>query len=119
MSGEASGVGEVRYEVTSQVEAGAAEAWRAWLPHHIEEIVALPGVLGAEAWEVTDPAVEGRRTFCAVYRMRDAAALASYLAEHAPRLRADAASRFGARFVAQRRVGEVFGVFSPPSRGAR
>ncbi len=118
MSGEASGVGEVRYEVTSQVEEGAADAWRTWIPHHIEEIVALEGVLGAEAWEVTDPVIPGRRTFCAVYRMRDEAALAQYLADHAPRLRADAAARFGGQFVAQRRVATVFGVFPAPHDGA-
>lgn len=41
---------------------------------------------------------------CTQYRLRDAAALATYLREHAPRLRADDMEKFGGRFRADRRV---------------
>ena len=64
----------------------------------------LPGFIDARAFDVVDPAAEGRVGICVQYRLRDQAALQDYLERHAPRLRAEGIARFGGRFNASRRV---------------
>jgi quinol monooxygenase YgiN len=93
------------YEVNLFVRRKIAAQYRAWLDEHVQEIVALPGFLGAEVFERREPApAEGELVLCTQYRLRDAAALDQYLREHAPRLRADGIARFGEGFRAERRV---------------
>lgn len=93
------------YEVDIEVDAGIADAYRAWLDAHVREILALPGFTGASVMEVVDPApAAGSVALCVRYRLRDAAALEAYLRDHAPRLRADGVARFGGRFRARRRI---------------
>ena len=93
------------YEVSLDVDAGVIDAYRAWLRAHVAEICALPGFLGAELFDVLEPAAPaGRVALCVQYRLRDAAALDAYLRDHAPRMRADGLARFGGRFEASRRV---------------
>lgn len=93
------------YEVNIELDAGIADAYRAWLDAHVRAILALPGFLGASVMEVVEPApVAGCLALCVQYRLRDAAALEAYLHEHAPRLRADGVARFGDRFRAWRRM---------------
>lgn len=95
----------VIYEVDLEVERAIESEYRAWLDAHVAEILALPGFLGASRFERLDPpAPEGRFALVVQYRLRDAAALDAYLAEHAPRLRADGLARFPDRFSARRRV---------------
>lgn len=89
---------EVRLVVAPEIEA----EYRAWLPGHIRELLALPGFLGAE-W-FTESGAGDAPCFVVQYRLVDAAALDRYLAEHAPRLRAEGIARFGDRFTASRRV---------------
>jgi nicotinamidase-related amidase len=86
--------------------ARANEAeYRAWLDAHVREIVALPGFAGAQVYERLEPAPAADEVvFCTQYRLHDETALADYLREHAPRLRADGIARFGDRFRADRRV---------------
>jgi quinol monooxygenase YgiN len=96
------------YEVNLHVQRAIEAEYRAWLDAHVREILALPGFEGAEVFERLEPApAEGEFFLCTQYRLRDAAALADYLREHAPRLRADGVARFGERFRADRRVLEV------------
>lgn len=93
------------YEVNLFVQRDIAPEFRQWLDPHVREILALPGFLGAEVFERTEPPGDaGELVLCTQYRLRDAAALASYLREHAPRLRADGMEKFGGRFRADRRV---------------
>ncbi|MFA6986429.1 MAG: DUF4286 family protein [Arenimonas sp.] len=93
------------YEVNLFVQRDIAPAFRPWLDSHVREILALPGFLGAEVFERTEPPADaGELVLCTQYRLRDAAALATYLREHAPRLRADGVEKFGGRFRADRRV---------------
>lgn len=95
----------VVYEVNLEVDADVARDYRSWLRGHVDELLALPGFTGAEVFEVSDPAPPaGRIGLCVQYRLRDAAALADYLRDHAPRLRAAGEARFGGRFRASRRV---------------
>ena len=96
------------YEVNLFVRREIEAEYRAWLDAHVQEIVALPGFLGAEVFERREPApAEGELALCTQYRLRDAAALDDYLREHAPRLRADGLARFGDGFRAERRVLEL------------
>jgi len=97
--------GAVVYEVNIDLEAGIRAEYLAWLDAHVAEICALPGFLGAQVLEVTDPPpAPGRASLCVQYRLTGPDALGRYLADHAPRLRAEGAARFGSRFSASRRV---------------
>ena len=94
----------VVYEVSVEVDAGIRADYLRWLEGHVAEIVALPGFTGCDVFDVIDPADDATMRVCMQYRLVDEAALADYLREHAPRLRADGLARFGARMRAQRRV---------------
>lgn len=93
------------YEVNLQVNPARADEYRTWLRAHVAEILTLPGFVGAQCFAVDEPAAaDGWLSLCVQYRLVDAAALQTYLEQHAPRLRADGLARFGGDFRAQRRV---------------
>jgi hypothetical protein len=94
----------VAYEVSVDVDASIRADYLRWLRAHVAEILALPGFTGVDVFEVVDPADDATLRVCMQYRLVDDDALARYLREHAPRLRADGAGRFGTRMRAQRRV---------------
>lgn len=94
----------VIYEVSVDVDASIRTDYLAWLEGHVAEILALPGFIGADVFEVTEPADADLLRLCMQYELVDADALADYLRDHAPRLRADGIARFGTRMRAQRRV---------------
>lgn len=91
------------YEVNVDIDDAIRGDYLAWLGPHVAEIVALPGFTGAEAFEVDAPE-PGRACFCMRFALVDDDAHATYLREHAPRLRADGIARFGERMRATRRV---------------
>ena len=101
MSGAAA---EVVYEVDLDVDVAIAADYRSWLETHVRQMLALPGFVSAEMFEVIEPVYAGRVGVCVHYRLRDAAVLEAYLRDHAPRMRAEGAARFGGRFRASRRV---------------
>jgi hypothetical protein len=102
--------GGVVYEVNLDLDAAIRSDYQAWLDAHVAEICALPGFTGAKMFEVNDPAAApGRASLCVQYQLRGQAELDQYLAEHAPRLRAEGIARFGGRFSASRRVLAVLG----------
>lgn len=93
------------YEVNIDLDAAIENEYRQWLRHHVAEILALPGFLEAQVFDVLDPApAAGRVAICMHYRVRNEAALQEYFEQHAARLRADGIARFGGRFSASRRV---------------
>lgn len=93
------------YEVNLDVDAGIAGTWLAWLDDHVAQMLALPGFLGGERERVVDPpARPGRLGVIVRYRLRDRAALDTYLTRHAARMRTDGLERFGGRFTATRRI---------------
>lgn len=101
------------YEVNLDVEAAIATEYRAWLAEHIAHMLDLPGFTGAQTFEVADPKpAPDRIVFCVQYHLRDQAALDAYLRDHATRMRADGAARFGDRFRASRRVLRVGAAFA-------
>ena len=93
------------YEVNLFVRRGIEAAFRAWLPLHVAEVIALPGFTGARLLEREQPPpADDEIALCVQYELRDAAALDAYLREHAARMRADGLARFGDAFRAERRV---------------
>lgn len=94
----------VVYEVTLLVDAAMAAPYRTWLQAHVAEMLTLPGFTGAELLQLCEPLDPGTVGWVVAYRLRDRAALDTYLAEHAPRMRADGVSRFGEHFRASRRI---------------
>ena len=102
------------YEVNLSVDAEVADAFAAWLPGHVAELLALPGFLSADIFRVEEPAAGAGEVGLSVrYRLRDRDALEAYLRDHAARLRADGTARFGGRFQATRRVLSPLGVMPP------
>ena len=101
----------VLYEVTLRVAPGIADAVGDWLQAHVAEMVTLPGFLDASIARQREPEDTDAVIYCCTYRLRDADALAAYLRDHAPRMRADGLARFPVGFAAQRRVSDVLGDF--------
>lgn len=95
--------GQVIYEVNLWPDASIDEAFDAWLAHHVEEMLQLPGFVGASVHRVEGEG-DGGAQRTVHYRLRDRSALDAYLKEHAQRMRADGLSRFGDRFRATRRI---------------
>jgi hypothetical protein len=94
----------VIYEVSLDLESAIADDYRSWLRQHVSEMLALPGFVSAQVFDVLEPTSDGRIAYCVQYHLRDAAALADYLRDHAARMRHEGAARFGDRFRASRRV---------------
>lgn len=96
---------EVIYAVSLDVDATVIDGYLAWLRAHMREIVALPGFTGAQLFEQDEPPADAGRVCLSVhYTLRDKQALAAYLRDHAPRMRAEGEARFGGRFRATRQV---------------
>ena len=91
------------YEVNLSVDPEVADSYAAWLGPHIEEVLAVPGFVAAEWWDVEADS-DGRVRWCVQYRVESREALQAYFDEHAARLRGDGLDRFGGRFEASRRV---------------
>lgn len=95
----------VLYAVSLDVDAAVIDEYLVWLRAHMREIAALPGFTGAQLFEQDEPAAQpGRVALSVHYTLRDEQALADYLRDHAPRMRADGLARFGGRFNATRQV---------------
>ncbi|MGH8108944.1 MAG: DUF4286 family protein [Arenimonas sp.] len=91
------------YEVNVFVQREIENDYRAWLEKHVAEILALPGFLDAQVFDVQQDAGKDL-AICMQYRLESQTALDNYLEQHAPRLRADGVEKFGNRFTASRRV---------------
>ena len=93
----------VIYEVNPEADADIAGPFDTWLRDHIADMLQFEGFRSAEILD--DPsAPAGRIRRIVQYRLRNQAALDDYLANHAPRMRAQGVARFGDRFSAERRV---------------
>lgn len=92
------------YEVSIEVDAELADEYRSWLCEHARQMLALPGFIDAQLWEVERQAEAARIGLVACYTLRDRAALEAYLAGPAQQMRAAGRARFGERFTATRRI---------------
>lgn len=96
------------YLVELEMDIALRDDYLAWLHEHVAEMLALPGFLRAEILERREPAPPpGRWTVVAHYRLRDRPAWDTYLAEHAPRMRALGLARFGEQIHATRHLLEA------------
>ena len=78
------------YEVNLDVDNAIFAAYRIWLDEHVRGMLALPGFVGAEVFELRDvPPAAHRRSLCVQYRLADAADLDRYLRIDVPRTRGD------------------------------
>jgi hypothetical protein len=109
------------YEVTLDIGADAAPEFDAWLAEHVREMLALPGFRDARILTPENPDAAGASVRRVVqYTMTGRAELDRYIAEHAPRMRADGATRFGEKLKTSRRVLDVdqaMGVVTPALPG--
>ena len=94
---------EVIYEVECSPDPTVVEAFDAWLPGHVREVLACEGFTGAEI-QVPVEGTDGQLLRRTQYRVESLAALERYLEQDAPRLRAEAIARFGDRLNFSRRV---------------
>jgi hypothetical protein len=97
------GAEEVIYEVECSLDPSIVEAFDAWLPGHVRQVLACEGFIGAEIQAPADPEPGQPVVRRTQYRLRNRAALERYLEQDAPRLRADAA-HFGDAAVFTRRI---------------
>ena len=106
------------YEVTLDISADAAPEFDRWLAEHVRAMLALPGFSDAR---ILNPAeaeggAPGTVRRVVQYTMAGRAALDRYIAEHAPRMRAEGVERFGDRLKTSRRVLDVDQALdSPPA----
>lgn len=95
--------GTITYEVALEPDEEILGEFEAWLEFHVDEMLALPGFVGASIHKAEDQD-SGRQLRVVRYELADRAALDRYLEESAPRMRAEGLARFGGRFRASRRV---------------
>lgn len=92
------------YEVNISLQREIEAEYRVWLEKHIAEILALPGFLDAQSFDVQRSDDSDKIDICVQYRLDSQSALDNYFSRHAARLRADGVEKFGDRFTANRRV---------------
>ncbi len=93
----------VLYEVNLEADAAIEGPFDTWLRDHIADLLQIDGFRSAEILDYAS-APAGRVRRIVQYRLRDQAALDTYLREHAPRMRAQGVAKFGERYSAERRV---------------
>lgn len=93
----------VIYEVNLEVEPAIRTTFGEWLQEHVEEMLELPGFLGASV-ECVERAGNEPAAFCVRYRVKSRQALEEYFRKHAAAMREEGIRRFGKRFTATRRI---------------
>ena len=91
------------YEVTLDISADRAVEFDVWLKEHVREMLTLPGFREARVLkpEGAEPGSERR---VVQYTLASRADLDRYVAEQAPRMRAEGVKRFGDKMKSSRRV---------------
>ncbi len=93
----------VIYEVNLEIAGDVAAEFAEWLPHHVAEVLALPGFIDAV---IASDEMAGAdiKAWSVRYRLDNRQALDRYLDQHAERMRADGMTRFGGHMRASRRI---------------
>lgn len=98
----------IAYVVELDLPEALADTYMDWLAVHVREMLSLPGFIDAQiATRIDPPPPPGRFIANVRYRLRDHAAWDTYLAEHAPRMRATGIARFGDAVRATRKLLEM------------
>ena len=95
------------YEVNVSVSRSIAQDFMAWLPSHVEQVLASEGFLRAQILRDTEQDEAERLKLTIIYEIATRAAYERYLQRHAAALREDGLRRFGGSFTATRRVFQV------------
>jgi Protein of unknown function (DUF3667)/Domain of unknown function (DUF4286) len=103
------------YEVECQLDPDIVADYDAWLPGHVQEVLACAGFLGATIDSTETPPGERQRRRVR-YSVESLAALDHYLENNATRLRTATAERFGDRIQCERRVFKPRGEVAPPGQ---
>ncbi|MEM6810469.1 MAG: DUF4286 family protein [Pseudomonadota bacterium] len=105
----------VVYEVSLRINDDQSVALGAWLPEHIDEMLALPGFIEAQYF---DPHREddGHWTHTVQYILSNRDALDTYLENDAPRMRQDGIDRFGDAMSSSRSIREVVNTGTPDAQ---
>ncbi len=105
----------ILYEINYTVIAEMAEEYATWLRTHIPRLLAIDGFTGAEQFTHRACGEEDTLTRLTVqYRLRNCAALRSYLQHHAPALQREVYEQFGKDVNAERRIMELVEHLTPP-----
>lgn len=91
------------YEVTLDIGADKLDEFDVWLKAHVREMLALPGFRDARVLK-PEGAEPGAVRRVVQYTLSSRTDLDRYVAEHAPRMRAEGVKRFGDKLKASRRV---------------
>jgi hypothetical protein len=94
----------VLYEVNLEADSAIEGPFDTWLRDHIADVLQFDGFLSAEILDDDSVAPPDRIRRIVQYRLRNRAALETYLREHAPRMRMQGVEKFGERYSAERRV---------------
>ncbi|MEO0345248.1 MAG: DUF4286 family protein [Pseudomonadota bacterium] len=105
----------VVYEVSLRISDDQSVALGAWLPEHIDSMLALPGFIEAQYF---DPHREddGGWTHTVQYILSNRDALDAYLENDAPRMRQDGIDRFGDAMSSSRSIREVVSTSAPDTQ---
>ncbi|MEL6446679.1 MAG: DUF4286 family protein [Pseudomonadota bacterium] len=105
----------VVYEVSLRIGDDQTVALGAWLPEHIDEMLALPGFIEAQYF---DPQRDddGRWAHTVQYVLSSRDALDAYLENDAPRMRQDGIDRFGDAMSSSRNIREVVNTGTPDAQ---
>lgn len=90
------------YEVRLEVDSEIANEYLNWLKPHMELVVDTAGFLKADLFR--EESDSGAVVWVCHYHARSKDEIEKYIREKASELRADAVSRFGSKFRAQRRI---------------
>ncbi len=102
------------YEVECELDPDIVADYDAWLPGHVQHVLACKGFLGATIEAPETPPGERQRRIIR-YELESAAALDLYLENEATRLRTETAERFGGRVHCKRRPLRPRHDLTPPS----
>jgi len=91
------------YEVECELDPDIVADYDAWLPGHVQDVLACAGFLGASI-EAPEMPAGARQRRVIRYELESAAALDHYLENEATRLRTETAQRFGGRVHCERRA---------------
>lgn len=105
------------YEVNLEVNNEIIEEFKNWLPGHVDEMLQIPGITGAEiSSDITSQFnapgathndlnnLDAVSRLTVQYKVESKEHLIEYFLSHASRMRAPAVRQFGAKFRAKRRV---------------
>ena len=94
----------ILYEVNLTIQDSIFSAYLDWLRPHIKEMLTLPGFLSADFWQPTESSSSEHHQVTIMYHLATAEAMDNYLANYAPKMRADGLARFSGQFTATRRI---------------